>query len=48
MSDSGAPNEQKNELQRAVLGGAAAQGAMAALLHKDEEQKQNKDVQVRQ
>lgn len=46
MSDAGAPEERKEELTRAV-GGAVAEGAVAAHLHHDEAAKQSKDVQVR-
>lgn len=47
MSDAAVnPEEQKSELARAGLGGAAAEGAVAAHLHHDQAIKQSKDVQV--
>lgn len=45
MSDSGV-EEPKQELQRAGLGGAAAAGAVSAMLHRPEADKQHADVQV--
>lgn len=41
------PGQQRQELQRAGLGGGAAAGAVAAHLHRDEEKKQELDVNVR-
>ena len=48
MADANPPTEEQREMARAGLGGAAAEGAVAALLYKNEEKRQREDVMDQQ
>lgn len=48
MADSADAQEQKHEMVRSGLGGAAAEGAVSALLHKSEREQQVKDTFAQQ